>query len=247
MFLKLRALVRRTVPLYQPITILAVLSATFLGASGAEYSAGFKIGKSASGFWGKDDLGYATSSKCIVDNTGFLQFSMRSKIGLGFQVEAGYARKGKHIEIMTDALVDSAKTPAIVHNLWQEEYKLEYLEIPLLMQWAPPLRLPLKCFVYAGPQLDFLYTAKKTIFDNETMVWLDISDETPRLDIGIAAGGGCAIPFCHGAILIDARWTSGFLTTAKPGRLEKQVNQNSKRYDRKNYAVNFMVGYVYAW
>lgn len=219
----------------------------YLGASGTEYSAGFKIGKSASGFWGKDDLRYATSSNRIVDNTGFLQFSIQSKSGLGFQGELGYARKGKHIEIMTDALMDSAKTPVIVHNRWQEDFKLEYLEMPLLIQWAPLLRLPLKCFVYAGPQFDFLYSAKKTIFDNGTMIWQDISDETPRFDIGIAAGGGCAIPFCHGAILIDARWTSGFLTTAKPGHLEKQINPGPKSYDRKNYAVNFMMGYVYAW
>lgn len=212
-----------------------------------EYSAGIKVGTSLSEFWGKDKLSYATKSKRLLGKTGFIYFSMQINNYFSVQPEFGYVKKGKQIELDYSAYQESSNAVTLSDFVWEESYKLEYFEVPILAKVSIPLPRPLKarCSIYCGPTMDFLFSASKTIHDNGTPLLLDLNDETKKFDAGLSLGLACEVHFYHGALIVDMRASEGFLTFSALSPLEKQISPSSKQADVKNRTAYCLVGYEY--
>ena len=206
---------------------------------------GIKAGETLSTFWGNDDLGYATKSSGIARGTGFVFFTVKANDLLSFQGELGYVKKGKHIDLDYTTLMDSAKTPKVTNNFWQEMYTPEYIEMPVLVKMHLPLKLPIQLFVYGGPQVDYLYAFQKYINDNGTIQLENLRDNSKRYDLGLALGCSCEIPFFSGTIILDGRASEGFCPIVEPTEVEKQLDPDINYIDRKNRTVYLMVGYAY--
>jgi hypothetical protein len=212
---------------------------------GFDCSLGIKPGASLSNFWGKDDLSWASRSSGVVGITGFLSFSLQFNKWCALQPELGYAHKGKFIQLDYSSYLYNGDSLALSNLAWQEKYRFEYIEIPVLVKFSIPLKLPVAFSMYGGPQVDFLYSAGKYINDAGMITWLNVKDESNPYDLGASIGCTCEIPFFHGTIIVDERISQGFITTSKVSSLEKQVSPAAKNSDRKNRTIYCMVGYAY--
>ena len=211
-----------------------------------EYSVGIKFGHTVSEFWGKDDLSYASKWCRVKGKPEFLFISVKCNTYVSLQAEFGqYVKKGEQIELDYSAYTDSAMTPVLSNFIWEEVYTYEYREIPIVAKILIPLRYPVKCSVYGGPQLDFLVSASKLINDFGIRHSFDLRDETQKYDIGIVVGCECKIPFIMGSLIIDLRASEGLLTTAKTSSLENRLYPGSKAANRKNRTAYLMAGYEY--
>ena len=120
-------------------------------------------------------------------------------------------------------------------------FRLNYLEIPLLLKFNIPAGDVLIPNVYVGPALAINLSAKVTNeADPEELLQLsglddeiDMKDDTKAVDFGLAMGGGLDIKAGPGRVIIDIRYTLGFLI----------IDDTETEADMKNGALSFIVGY----
>jgi len=97
---------------------------------------------------------------------------------------------------------------------------LNYLAVPLLARASFLTEGQIHPFVYAGPELAFLLTAKGRLADQPTQ---DIKDSSKTIELSLDVGAGVEIAKPNGqAICFDVRYTHGF-TTVDDGRTPSDV------------------------
>jgi Outer membrane protein beta-barrel domain len=214
-----------------PVLFAALLAAVPSHALATDFYAGVKGGVGLSGFWGAN----AGDSAGFTDNVragfcGGLVGVAQLNENIGLQAELLYAQKGK------------SSSGDFATFATQNDWKSDYLEIPLLFRLCYPLKGS-RVLVYAGPSLSFLLSSTLTVTRTDEGGQQTVSSEntwgtTSAFDAALAVGGGMEFEIPTGEIIFDVRFTPGFVTTDRETGQDKQL-------DIKNYLVSFMVGYAF--
>jgi hypothetical protein len=123
------------------------------------------------------------------------------------------------------------------HDDGEDTWKINYIEIPLLLKVNLPTEGAIDPSLYVGPGIGFLLSSKVS---NGREV--DQKDETASLDIGIIAGGGLAYRLETGAVGLELRYEVGMTSLAK-----NEDEDTGDKPDIKNSVISIMVGYAFAF
>jgi hypothetical protein len=115
-------------------------------------------------------------------------------------------------------------------------WKINYIEIPILLKVNLPTEGKIDPSLYAGPGFGLLLSSKMS---NSGEV--DMKDETASMDIGIIAGAAVAYQMEKGALSLEARYEVGMTTLAK------NEDDTGSKPDVKNSVISIMVGYAFAF
>ena len=96
---------------------------------------------------------------------------------------------------------------SVLGNVSETEFKLVYLDIPLLLKLRLPTAGSVTPALFAGPQLCVLAGAESEYETDER----DIKDDMAEVDYGFTAGTGAGIEVPFGSIVVDIRSTIGFV------------------------------------
>ena len=128
--------------------------------------------------------------------------------------------------------------------------KMNYIEIPILLKLKIPAGPVLPNF-YVGPALGLRAGVGGFLqIDDDKEEFTDemkenLKEQTNVIDFGLAMGGGLDIVAGPGRVLIDIRYTLGFIQGAK---LTKEMEDAGLEKDDlppdKNGALSFLVGYA---
>lgn len=164
------------------------------------FSFGLKGGLNIADFSGADvDLAFQT--KVGFAAGGLLTYRLSNILAI--QSEVLFTQKGAKI---------FAKVQGIMLNEW---FNLNYIEIPLLFKFYPPLESVIRPMFFAGP-----YVAFKSSFKEK---W-EYGDQGGNDDVGtfreketgFAAGGGLDFPLKGGIRMsVEIRYTRGLSTLSK--------------------------------
>jgi len=139
---------------------------------------------------------------------GFLTYNLMEIVAI--QPEVLYTMKGAKYE-------DAGGT---------ENFKLAYIEIPVLAKLMLATQSNIKPNFFAGPALGILLSAKA----GDT----DVKDQTKSTDFGFILGAGLNFNMASGgAITLDARYNMGLTN----------INDSSDDAKSKNSVLSFLVGY----
>lgn len=116
-------------------------------------------------------------------------------IGLGYgfsiQPEALYTQKGV-----------GASAPGGMASS-EFKFKADYVDVPILGRFT--FGKGLRAYVFAGPSLNFLISAKAKSGFGGTASETDVSEDMESFEAALVLGGGIEI----GPLLVEARWSEG--------------------------------------
>ncbi len=155
---------------------------------------GPKVGGNLTTLAGKDAANASTDIRFMAG--GFLAIKPNNQFAI--QVEANYTQKGARVRNTI---------------LATSEIGLTYVEVPLLAKFS--LATPGKAIPYlaTGPYAGFLLNARTTYLNDQT-----VTQQYKKVDLGWSAGGGLEIDLGNKWLMIDLRYTPGFV------RLPEQSN-----------------------
>jgi hypothetical protein len=208
-----------------PLLFAALMLCAAAPLHAVDFYAGVKGGLGLAGFWGAAGGDSASMTGSL--RAGFCGGAMAAALftdHVGVQVEMLYAQKGK---------TESGDFPTLAK---QEEWKSDYLEIPVLCRFSIPLKSS-RILMYAGPSFSYLLSSTYTLTtqteaSDKKATISDRKDSTNSFDAGPAAGGGMEFDIPTGEIIFDLRLTGGLVAA------DRQV-------DRKNYVITFLIGYAF--
>jgi len=121
------------------------------------------------------------------------------------------------------------------------EWKINYLEVPVLAKFNIVPDAQLQPSLYAGPALSILLGSKFRISDTE----YDVADGMKTMDLGFVFGGG--LDYRH--VTFDIRYTLGLLNTVDAARINSltEAQPGDSYYlegnpSIKNRSLSFMIG-----
>lgn len=126
------------------------------------------------------------------------------------------------------------------------QFKMNYLELPVLLKFASGATDEFHFFGYVGPYFGYALKGKNTFKSGGTTFTTKIKfgegddsleevyvnkDEANRLDVGAYLGGGVKIPLGPGAVSLEARYGYGFVNYNKDdsGQLSKDQLKSQNR------------------
>ncbi|HEY5132377.1 MAG TPA: porin family protein [Candidatus Krumholzibacteriaceae bacterium] len=113
-------------------------------------------------------------------------------------------------------------------------WKINYIEIPILLKAKLPTDGKIKPCIYVGPGIGFLLSSK--ISDD---IEIDMKDFTKSTDITLIAGAGVSYMMEKGALSFEARYEVGLSTIAK--------TPIGTAPDYKTSDIAILVGYGFAF
>ena len=164
------------------------------------FSFGLKVGLNIADFSGAD-VDQAWQTKVGFAAGGFLTYRLSNIFAI--QLEILFSQKGAKI---------SSLVQGIMLNEW---LNLNYIEIPLLFKFYPPLDSAIRPMFFAGP-----YVALKSGFNDKWELGdQDENDDVPTFrekETGFAAGGGLDFPVGKGVRMsAEIRYSRGLSTLSK--------------------------------
>ncbi len=111
--------------------------------------------------------------------------------GFSIQPEALYTQKGV-----------GASAPGGTPSS-EFKFKADYVDVPILGRFT--FGKGLRGYVFAGPSLNFLISAKARSGFGGTASETDVSDDLESIEAALVLGGGIEI----GPLLVEARWSEG--------------------------------------
>ena len=186
----------------------------FVMRSEAQIQLGIKGGLNVSELMtSKDQYLFVNGNKQTVKNfpnsewNGGLVVSIPLKKNFSLQPEVLYSVQGATAKPSYGYLVSSS-----------EEYKLGYLNIPILLKYNSPVGV----FLETGPQFGLLLNAKvnETVVGAAHTVSYDVKGQFKSTDIGWALGAGYLSPIDLG---IDIRYTLGLTNISNASAAGMQV------------------------
>jgi hypothetical protein len=193
--------------------VLIIICAIAFAASGFGRAVGIKAGFGLGGFSGKDASGLNPNYSF----SGDVFYTQHVAPFFAVQPEFLFIRKGCSLR----------GTPGGTF--------LTYFEIPVLLKGTLPTTGSFKPFIYAGPSLGILLSAKAEVSGFIKETW-DVKDEMNTIDLGILLGIGTDINAGPGAIVLDFRYEPSFLNNAK--------KENGIQPEIKNYCFGLSAGYA---
>lgn len=202
--------------------VALALSLLAAGPAAADTRVGGKLGLAASTFAVQTEI--ATGAERVFRPSltlgGFVHVDVVDRFGL--QVELSGTNRGPGLRF------DGSD---IGH------YTFDYLDLAVLGTFEARVR-PLSVHVLAGPTAHYLVRARFENISGDTPVVNDISDMTARYDLGITAGAGLGLgPYAWGGLLLEARYTVGFI----------DVDQGSDDVALRNRTMAVTLGYQYRY
>lgn len=157
------------------LTLLALCGLFLAAPAQAQAIFGLKAGLNTAYFSGDDAAG--TDPRLGAVGGAFVRFDVTPSVAL--QLEALYSQEGAED--------------------FDGTYKLDYVDVPVLLRLGVPVSRLADAGVYAGPSLG-IPVRSEFEFDNGSTV-----DEETKLDIGLAVG----VDFWSGPVGVDLRYTAG--------------------------------------
>lgn len=197
---------KKTMLLIACVAMIAIVA----GAAPAQAQAakGLKAGVTMMTFTGSDTEVVGVSPDYRMGFAFGAYTSYAISPNLSFQPEAYYAMKGAKYEDGGDSL----------------EFKLNYLDIPLLLKMQPATS---KAFFYAGPNVGINLSAKVKAESGGLSVEEDIED-IKSLDLGLTLGAGMNFS----QFSLEARYTLGL----------SSFDDSTDPDDVKNSGLTFLIG-----
>ncbi len=146
------------------------------------------------------------------------------------QTELLYAQKGMKVDIAGVA---------------EYKWKLDYIEVPILLKRTFPTQGSLKPYLTVGPVIGFLTSAKEV--ESIPLLGLeeeeDIKDAFKSTDIAIAVGGGLDyLVGTNGMLLLDLRFSISLTDNFEDKeKVEGAIIEGDESL--RNWNITFMVGY----
>jgi len=119
--------------------------------------------------------------------------------GFSIQPEALYTQKGTSITVSEGTASSEMKL------------KADYVDVPILGRFT--FGKGLRRYVFAGPPLNFLISAKAKSGFLGTASEIDVSETVESFEAALVLGGGIEI----GPLLVEARWSEGLTNIAVDG------------------------------
>lgn len=155
----------------------------------------------------------------------------------GAQVELGYIGKGK-------TWADKSNSKNVM------SLNFDYLEMPILAKGMLPVGR-FKPMVYAGPTFSLMINSTMREHYEETgYPTFDTTVTIPDsarygFDFGLALGTGFTIDAGPGAIILDIRYTFGFVSIPKLSQAEKDMGEKESDLAMRTGTLAIMVGYQF--
>ena len=183
------------------------------------FSFGFKTGFLLADFVGVD-VDSAFITKVGFSAGGLLAYRLGD--GIAVQAEILYSQKGSRL---------STKVGDVMLREW---FRLDYLEIPLLLRFLPPMESRIRPMFFAGPYVAFRARFKEQWeFGDESG-----NDDIPtfrKTEYGFAAGGGLDFPVGKGTrMTAEIRYARG---------ISSLTNDSSERVRNAVFAI--LVGFAF--
>lgn len=180
------------------ITVFTVMlfSVPGLGAN-LKIRPGFKLGGGLSNNFGVDTFGQSWQPSFMAGV--FIDLAVAGR--LGTEVELNFVRRGSLYRLENDGLE------------YRESYRLDYLEVPLLLKFYFLENRKPELYIFAGPAvaLNLRARLKVTFADLEESVEVDNLQGT---DLLVQAGAGTDLALGPGCLLLELRYSHGLKTVA---------------------------------
>ena len=118
---------------------------------------------------------------------------------------------------------------------YEVNYKINYIEIPVLLKVLLPTEGKIKPALYAGPAIGILMSSKASNGEE-----VDMKDETKSTNFSLVAGAALGYQLEKGAIFAEARYDVGLATI---GKTEDDVDGEEPSIKTSDIMV--MVGYAF--
>ncbi|MCR4417851.1 MAG: PorT family protein [Ignavibacteria bacterium] len=196
-----------------------ILLLFFSSVVNAQLKYGVKGGFNFASFGGSDAQNIKSQTRFQFG--GFVNYSL--PFLFGFQAEALYSMKGAQQKVTDN-----------YGNNWTLSYNVDYLEIPVLVQFNIPLAVPVPLTPYleVGPSLGVTLSAKEKAETQGFSQESDIKNDLTSTDFGLALGFGLNVLKTFG---VNLRYTFGFNT----------IDNTSDPDDIKNSVVALTLSYSF--
>lgn len=148
---------------------------------------------------------------------GFFTYSLSPSLAI--QPELLYSMKGSKAEM----------------GIVTEKFKFNYLEIPVLLKFSIPTEGNMTPFLFGGPAISLLMSAKYEVGDGTNNIEIDIKDDLKSMDFGLAFGAGVGVAMDEGILTIEGRYTLGMTV----------IDDTPNPEDVKNTNISFLLGYTF--
>jgi Outer membrane protein beta-barrel domain len=193
--------------------VASMVVVCLLGTAGAGFAqqvtAGLKGGLTAASLPGiADAFDVAVDQQLEIGATAGIFVTARLSDLVAFQPEVLYAMRGATI------------TALAVGEEGTVTFDTRYLELPLLLKVGRASR---RLYFLVGPAMAFRLAAEsREVFDGVTGT-TDVSDQTTRVDVGLAIGGGAAF----GRFSVEGRWTEGLRNIERTDQFDTSVRNRA--------------------
>ena len=149
---------------------------------------------------------------------------------LSIQTEVLFSQKG--------AKFDTSMTVQGITADVELLFKLDYIEVPVLLKYSIPVQGSIRPNLFCGPALAIKSVSKLKVtasaLGQSASETIDIED-VKSTDFGVVFGGGLDIVVGNGRIVLDGRYTLGM----------SSIDDSSDNEDIKNRAISVTAGYAF--
>lgn len=147
-------------------------------------------------------IGFNVAGISVPSGTSSEDYSSKLGFGLGAVVD----------RLLTDQLILHLepmylqKGGTIKTSSFTLKFKVNYIELPILIKYAFLINSSLTPYAMAGPSIGLLTSAK---YEDESGDTQDEKDNTNGFDFGLGVGGGVSYPFGIMTIFVETRYVFG--------------------------------------
>lgn len=223
---------KRVIAVFMAVALLAGGSVLGIERNSSKFAAGFKVGLNLAKWHGKD----ASLIEGVIDPGfrpggalgGFVTFAVSPQLAI--QPELYYTMKGTVYEEAGD----------------KATFKLDYLELPVLLKFTIPTRSNLAPSLFMGPAVGFKLSSKLEISSGGISAEGDVRN-VQSADFGLVFGGGLDFAAGSGKFGFDIRYELGLsgLAGSDEGAVGLDYVQIDNDVDLKNSCLSFMLNYTF--
>jgi hypothetical protein len=201
---------KKQITIFFIVTLVLMLLVPNLVYGQVGINKGIKVGLNLATLGGDDADTYGSlSNRTGISAGGFVVLNLAV---INIRPEILYTMKGVKAEL----------------NTVETTMKLDYLEIPVLLEYNLPLPGPVSPCIFAGPAFAFKLSAKAETGSQE----VDMDSLVKSTDLGLVIGAGVTL---NDMITFDVRYVLGL----------SSIDDSPAELDVKNQVISLMVGYMF--
>jgi hypothetical protein len=201
---------KKQITIFFIVTLVLMLLVPNLVYGQVGINKGIKVGLNLATLGGDDADTYGSlSNRTGISAGGFVVLNLAV---INIRPEILYTMKGVKAEL----------------NTVETTMKLDYLEIPVLLEYNLPLPGPVSPCIFAGPAFAFKLSAKAETGSQE----VEMDSLIKSTDLGLVIGAGVTL---NNMITVDVRYVLGL----------SSIDDSPVELDVKNQVISLMVGYMF--